>query len=345
MLAPFSTVHPSTKDSRFLQNMMTGGWENRWYRTYVLEDKQRVVKDFKTYADRKRWTDKLHFALYPFLDSHESERWFRKSQPTDWDDIARIRTPFAVPEIGGSRGALTKLVRQMPISFLTCWHVAGFIASSIPDVRIQVGLYPMVLRIQKSISTKDRRHLAYHEKLTKRTHEEIQGNKTNALFSGHKWIENKWSHTTRTLEDQPIFIDKNGLPWTLHVWNSYKGQHFDALCRTLFRARWRLWPNWYSKRHNRWLHWVEYKRIEQIDFSSTVTTSGFTDATVDSYRTSRIRAMMSSCIEHVNTLNKWYEHMERHGYTFEHPNAPKLLGFRLPQNRHWMKIMKPYPTP
>ena len=276
-------------------------------------------------------------SLYPFLDPKHADAWFQGEVGKSPPMVRFVKSPYYIPELGGSRGALTRLVRQMPITYATCWDVAGFIAASIPDVQIEIGLYRLNQpTVQKKIASDDLKHREYHGQLL------AQMKTTIRHYRNFK--KNAWTHTKKTYPKHPIYIDKEGLPWTLHVWNSYKGIHFDALCRTLFSPRWHRKPNWFNSTNQRWVHWVEYRTIKSVNLDSVVKAKGFDELETSAYRWFCVRNSFVMIEKHFKTFAQYHtksQQMKSNNNTV--PEEPELLGFRLPITRQWMNDKKPYP--
>lgn len=288
-------------------------------------------------TDKEQSAVKLMQSLYPFLDPKHSDAWFQGKVGKSPPMVRFVKSPYYVPELGGSRGALTRLVRQMPITYATCWDVAGFIAASIPDVQIEIGLYRLNQpTVQKKIASDDLKHREYHGQLL------AQMKTTIRHYRNFK--KNAWTHTKKTYPKHPIYIDKEGLPWTLHVWNSYKGIHFDALCRTLFSPRWHRKPNWFNSTNQRWVHWVEYRTIKSVNLDSVVKAKGFDELETSAYRWFCVRNSFVMIEKHLKTFAQYHtksQQMKSNNNTV--PEEPELLGFRLPITRQWMNDKKPYP--
>jgi hypothetical protein len=290
--------------------------------------------------DKEQLAVKLEKSLYPFLDPKHADAWFQGKVGKLPPMVRFVKSPYYIPELGGSRGALTRLVRQMPITYATCWDVAGFIAASIPDVQIEIGLYRLNQpTVQKKIASDDLKHREYHGQL-------LDQMKTT-IRHYRNFKKNAWTHTKKTHPNFPIYIDKEGLPWTIHVWNSYNGVHFDALCRTLFSPRWHRKPNWFNSTEQTWVHWVEYRSIKSVNLDSVVKAKGFDEIETSAYRWFCVRKSFAKINNYLEAFNQYQNQMksqQRKSKFAPTTPEPELLGFRLPITTQWMRDKKPYPT-
>jgi hypothetical protein len=128
---------------------------------------------------------------------------FKSIQNRKKYDIEYMKNIYNLPiEI---RNKVINAVIDLPPNYTECIYYSQYIASSIPNVKVEMGLY-------------------IYDDLHK-----------NVPINFNQYKENSWVKYKFDDFESTSYIDENREVWGIHCWNSFNGIHFDCLKDFLFK--------------------------------------------------------------------------------------------------------------
>jgi hypothetical protein len=145
---------------------------------------------------------------------------FKSIQNRKKNDIEYMKNINNLPiEI---RNKVIKSVIDFPPNYTECIYYSQYIASSVPNVKVEMGLF-----------IKDDLH-------------------QNIDFDFSKYNANSWVEFEIEGFKTTSYVDENKEIWGMHCWNSYNGIHFDCLKDFLYKT--------YNKRI--WIDYKQLKSVD-----------------------------------------------------------------------------------
>jgi hypothetical protein len=130
---------------------------------------------------------------------------FKSLQKRKMNDVEYMKNLNNLPK--EIKNKVLKAIVEFPPQYTECISYSQYIASSVPFVKIEMGLY-----------------------IYKDLHKNVPIDFSQ--YDANSWVKYEFDDFSST-----SYIDENKEVWGIHCWNSYNGIHFDCMKDSLFKIR------------------------------------------------------------------------------------------------------------